>query len=64
MYGIAIYGNAKDKEIKILQKIQNKLVKILFANKYCFKTKKLFIKHQILNVKLGCAQNFFQNERG
>ena len=51
LYGIAIYGNAKDKEIKRLQKIQNKLVKILFANKYCFKTKKLSIKHQILDVK-------------
>ena len=50
-YGLEIYGCAKAKEINRLQKIQNKIIKILFGSRSYQKTTHIFEKHQILTIK-------------
>jgi hypothetical protein len=50
-YGIEIYGFGPNHLIDRLQKTQNKLVKILFASKYKYKSAKtLFKEFQILTI--------------
>ena len=51
LYGIEIYGWVKKTEMTRLQKIQNKIVKILFSNKYTFHAKDLYDTLGILQIK-------------
>jgi len=50
-YGTEIYGHASEYLINRLQKIQNKLIKILFGNGKKYKTHILFKKNRIMNIK-------------
>jgi len=67
-YGIQLYGWAKKTYIDKIQKIQNKVVKILFKKKNTNVTNKdLYTKHNILNIRqlrdcvLVC-DNYYSNE--
>ena len=51
LYGIETYGWAKMKEINRIQKVQNKIVKILFGNQYCNSATEIYKKTNILKIK-------------
>ena len=51
LYGIEVYGWAKQKELDRLQKVQNKLVKILFGNKFCNSATEIYKRTGILKAK-------------
>ena len=50
-YAIEVYGFASLTNLNRLQKLQNKTVKILFANKYCYKSQEIFKKYEIMRVQ-------------
>jgi len=50
-YGIECYAWAKGKDINKLQKVQNKLIKILFGDKKYYSSKDIFKKTGILKIK-------------
>ena len=50
-YGIEVYGRAKDTQLEKLQKVQNKIIKIMFKKNPSMTTKDIFTKEQILNIK-------------
>lgn len=65
-YGIEIYGLSSDYLIQRLQKIQNKLVKIMFGNKTNLKTSKLFFNNEILKIRelkefIIITKNYYNN---
>ena len=65
LYGLEIYGWAKNKEIKKIQKLQNKIVKILFSNRAFNSTSEIFKKTGILRIKelqkyLIIIKNFYR----
>ena len=49
-YAIEIYGLANKTDIDRLQKIQNKVIKTLFANRFCHSAKELYKKLNILKI--------------
>ena len=50
-YGLEIYGNASDTALLKLQKVQNKVLKILFQGKLAKKTDTIMQEQHILNIK-------------
>jgi len=50
-YATELYGFANATDLKRLQKVQNKIVKVLFANRWIHKSKNLLKFWKILNVK-------------
>ena len=67
-YGIAVYGQAKASNMKRIQTLQNKLLKVLAGKKYRYSTDKLHDEFYILKVNditnqevLTFVFNFFSN---
>ena len=67
-YGIAVYGQANASNIKIIQTLQNKLLKVLAGKKYRYPTDKLHNEFDLLKVSditnqevLTFVYNFFSN---
>ena len=67
-YGIAVYGQAKASNIKRIQTLQNKLLKVLAGKKYRYPTDKLHNEFDLLKVSditnqevLTFVYNFFSN---
>ena len=67
-YGIAVYGQAKTSNMKRIQTLQNKLLKVLAGKKYRYSTDKLHDEFYILKVNditnqevLTFVFNFFSN---
>ena len=67
-YGIAVYGQAKASDMKRIQTIQNKLLKVLAGKKYRYPTDKLHDEFDLLKVNditnqevLTFVYNFFSN---
>jgi hypothetical protein len=50
-YGIEVYANGKAKSLKRLEKIQNKVIKILFGNRKRKHAKDIYTQMKILKVK-------------
>ena len=50
-YGIEVYGHAKHSHLLKLQKIQNKVIKILFKQNDMESTKDIYIRTKLLNIK-------------
>ena len=50
-YGIELYGFTSEENINRLQKIQNKIIKILFKNNEAQPTNELYKELKILNIK-------------
>jgi hypothetical protein len=51
-YGIEIYGQAAESHIERIQKLQNKIIKILFkSNQSNCSTKDIYYKYKLLNVR-------------
>jgi hypothetical protein len=50
-YGIELYGQATETQLDKIQKVQNKIIKILFKNTDEITAKEMYIKHNILNVR-------------
>jgi hypothetical protein len=50
-YGIEVYGNATKTTILRLQKIQNKIIRVLFQRKKPCKVSELMAKEKILNIE-------------
>jgi hypothetical protein len=49
-YGIEIYGLASETHLKKLQKIQNKIVKILFRQNEDIKVEKIYLDYELLKI--------------
>ena len=65
-YGIEIYGQASKTHIDRVQKVQNKIITILFKNKNTCTTSDIFKKHKILNIRklrdfIIITKNYFDN---
>jgi hypothetical protein len=51
LYALEVYGGAKAKELNRLQKIQNRIIKILFGKRNRFSTQQIFLQQKILKIK-------------
>jgi hypothetical protein len=65
LYAVEVYGNGKKSAIKRLEKVQNKLVKILFTNKVNTKAHEIYVNFNILKIQKLHAyvlllKNFFK----
>jgi hypothetical protein len=66
-YGIEVFGFAQDYLVQRLQRVQNKIVKLLFKTNDTQSTKELYKKFGILNIRklrdyIVVQNNFFDNE--
>ena len=55
-YGISVYGQACNTKLKIIQKNQNQLLKVLSGKKFRFPTDELHDEFELLTVKDICEQ--------
>ena len=67
-YGISVYGQACANKMKIIQTLQNQLLKVLSGKTYRFSTDKLHDEFELLKVKditkqeiASFVHNFFSN---
>ena len=66
-YGLGIYGHANKTQIDRIQKVQNKIVKILFRHSNTISSNEIFKTQNLLNVRalrdhIIISENYFKSE--